>query len=424
MGLNEAGFAVMNANSYNLNDILVDGVDDGRIMRMALESCRNLEDFEQILNETSISGRKDCWNFGAIDASGGVAMYECANFGYSKFDANDSLNEGSGVIIRATFSLSGDSTRDGFSRYKRATQLVAQRLHSQRIDVQFILQTLARDLTNPIDDPYPLPYDGSQNSRPAGFILAQDVTINRTISRSLLVIQGVAPGEDPCLSTVWGSIGQPALTVAYPMWVRSHSVPPVLNLGTQVPMYTEVQRRHERLYSLRNDESYLNSRYLVGKNGIGLFTYTLPLETAVLERVEEYLYDWRIDTPNSDVFALVQNTIADSIFRSYSQIPLDFPDVVLVGEPTLPVAVKCYPNPFNASTTIELTGFEDGEQVDVRFFSLLGQLMNEMTLRAIDGAAATWDGTDSDGRPLSSGVYFINATSSRHTATVKTILIK
>jgi hypothetical protein len=423
MGVNEAGFAVMNANTYNLNDILADGIDDGRIMRMALEKCRSVEDFEAILEATSVMGRQDCWNFGVMDAQGGGAMFECANYSFRRYDVRDTLNEGDGLILRATFSLSGGDNHDGFPRYKRATQLVTERLRTGRVDVEYILQTLARDLANPIDNPYPLPYFRSQYGRPAGFILARDVTINRTLSRSLVVIQGVAPGEDPCLSTVWGMIGQPALSVAYPLWVRAGSVPAVLNAGTNVPMYVQVMNRHGRLYSLRGDGNYLNSHYLIGKNGIGLFTYTLPLESGIIEAVDGYLQDWRVIIPPPEVFQSVQSMMADSIFRSYLRIPTSFPDDVMQGVP--PVAgVRTFPNPFNTTTTISLTGVGDGKPVAIRIFNLLGQQVYGSEVVAREGGVTVWDGRDSNGNRLASGVYLINAAGADFSATTKSIMMK
>jgi hypothetical protein len=423
MGINEAGFAVMNANSYNLGDVMMDGFDDGRIMRLALETCRTLDDFEEILAITSVRGRQDCWNFGAIDAFGNAAMFEAANFGYTRYDVDDSLNESDGFIIRATFSFSGDDGRDGFPRYKRATQLVRNHLRTGRVDVEFVLQTLARDLVNPIDDPYPLPYNGIQNGRPAGFILARDITINRTVSRSLVVIQGVAPGENPCLSTVWGMIGQPALSVAYPMWVRARTVPTVLNSGFQVPMYVQVSNRIGRLYPLRGDGNYIDSRYLIGKNGIGLFTYTLPLESGIIDAVGGHLADWRQMIPSSATVAAVQTSMADSLYRSYLRIPLDFPDRTIEEAPAM-ASISCYPNPFNAEANFALAGFEEGELVDVRVFNMLGQFVNEMQVGAIKGATVRWNGRDRDGNILASGVYLVNATSAKHSATIKTVLMK
>ena len=249
MGLNSSGFGIINGNSYNLGDDRVDGVDDGTIIRMALEHCRTLADFEHLLDATSITGRKDSWNYGAIDAFGHAALYECSNNFYVKYDAIDSIGDGAGLILRATFSFSGGSNHDGLPRLKRATDLVREKLRTGGIEPQFILQKLSRDLANPIADPYPLPYSGSQNGKPSGYILVHDITINRDISRSVVVIRGVAPGEDPRLATMYGMIGQPIASVAYPLWVEARCVPWMLNRGTEIPMYTQVVQRLEAVFS-------------------------------------------------------------------------------------------------------------------------------------------------------------------------------
>jgi hypothetical protein len=301
--------------------------------------------------------------------------------------------------------------------------LAHDRLQTERIDVEFVLQTLARDLSNPLGNPYPLPYHGSQNGRPAGFILAQDVTINRTISRSLIVIQGVAAGESPDLATIWGMIGQPALSVAYPMWVKSGTVPMVLNAGIQVPMYVQVSGRTGQLYPLRNDAIYIDSRYLIGKSGIGLFTYTLPLESSVIQTVEGHLLSWRDDIPGSDIFAAVQGHLADSIYQVYRQIPLIFPEPVVESE-SPSTKVYCYPNPFNTSAVISLSGFADGERVELKIFNLLGQIIHEAEVQGAGGPVAFWNGRNLNGDAAASGVYLVNAASVDRSATTKIILMR
>ncbi|HBZ00306.1 MAG TPA: hypothetical protein DEO84_03190 [candidate division Zixibacteria bacterium] len=424
MGVNSAGFAIINGNSYNLNDQMIDGIDDGFIIKIALERCRTIFDFEHILDATSVIGRKDCWNYGAVDAFGNAALYECANYTYVKYNVADSVGEGNGLILRATFSFSGNSDYDGLPRYKRATELVRQRLLThQGIDPRFILQTLSRDLANPIANPYPLPYNGTQNGRPEGFICVHDSSINRETSRSVMVIRGVLPGEDPRLATIYAVLGQPVLSVAYPLWVESHSVPPVLNQGTYTPMYSQVAARRAKLYTLHDDGEYLDSRYLIGKDSIGVLTYTTPLETTILNAVETYMTSWRQNIPNSSVFAAVQNMLADSIYNAYCRIPLTFP-VPPLDMPIAEIELKNYPNPFNANTTIDLSQFAANEPVDIKIYDMMGREIRSFSSAGGDNSHVVWDGRDRDAKSLSSGVYFINAAASGRSATIKALLIK
>jgi hypothetical protein len=423
MGLNEAGFAIMNANTYNLDDSLSRGIDDGAFIKFALEQCQTLADFEDLLDQTSDIGRKDCWNIGVMDAAGGAAMYECSNRSYVKYDADDTLNGGHGYIIRATFSFSGGDSLDGLTRFKRASQLVINRLRVQPIDVRFIFQTLARDLANPIADPYPLPYDGIQDGRPAGFILARNVTINRNISRSVAVMRGVRYGENTSLATLYAMIGPPVLSVAYPMWVRAGCSPQALNMGVQVPMYVQIGRRLPQLYPLHDGNLYLDSRYLCGKDSVGLFAYTLPLENSVLDAVEDYLSMWENQIPAPAVVEFVQDSIADTIIRAYTRFPTQFPQMAQENEKP-ETAFAGYPNPFNAYTTIQLSGFIDSEPVDVAIYNVLGQRVRQIQIPEGKDRHISWNGRDDIGNPLASGVYLIRAISPSRTAATKSLLIK
>jgi hypothetical protein len=422
MGLNSSGFAIINGNSYNLGDQNPDGIDDGTLIRRALQRSRTLADFEELLNITNIAGRRDCWNFGCLDSTGACAIYECDNFTYVKYDARDSIGDGSGLILRATFSFSGDNNHDGLPRFKRASDLVRLRLRTAGIDPQFILQTLSRDLANNIANPYPLPYDGSQNGRPAGFILAHDITINRDISRSVAVIRGVAPGEDPRLATLYGTIGQPVVSVAYPLWVESHSVPAALNLGAEVPMYTHVVQRISRLYPIPNDRQYLDSRYLINKDSIGMFTYILPLESEMLAAVDSIMVGWRQNIPSSGDFAQVQNMLAESLYNAYTRIPMDFSPRFAQGDNDEP-RLSNYPNPFNANTIISLSGFPFDKPVMLRIFDITGRQVREF--QALPGqGGVVWDGKDGNANQLSSGVYLIKAVAPGRSTTTKALLIK
>ncbi len=422
MGVNEVGFAIINSNSYNLGDSLADGVDDGDLMRMALERCRTLEDFEALLDLTAEKGRKDGWNFGVFDAGGHAALYECSNFGYVKFDTDNAGHAADGIILRATFSLSGGPRRTGIERYKRANHLVYERANESPLDALFILQVLSRDLANPIADPYPLPYNGVQNGRPEGYILSQAVTINRVISRSCMVIRGTKPGEDPSLATSFCTIGPPVISVAYPLWVRARQVPEPLNLGLEVPMYGLTNRHRAYLYPSPKSSFYIDSRYLVNLNG-GLYSYTLPLEKQALEMADEYVEDWNNDLPSPQEIAEVQEIIARNLYDSYLEIPFDSNDPSPAGIEAQP-EIASFPNPFNAQTTIHLNGFDADEPVSIGIYDLLGREVRSLDAPGGGNRFALWDGRDNYGQPVASGVYLIRAENSRYSASTKSLLMK
>ena len=423
MGINEVGFGIINSNCYNLADVLNGGISDGDLLRMALERCRNIEEFEDFLDNTALKGRKDCWNIGVIDAYGGAALYECSNYTYIKYDASNPLQTPDGIIIRTTFALSGGSNRPSINRYKRAYRLAHERKNEEPLDVKYVLRTMSRDLFNYLDDPYPLPYTGQQNGCPPGFILSRDVTINRDNTRSVMVIRGVAPGEDPRLSTAFCTIGPPVISVAYPLWVFSGAIPAQLNFGEQVPMFSKVLLHRNMLYPLEKEPLYLNSLYLKNYEGTGLYEYTFPLEEDALHFADSCVNAWSADFPTGDDIKEAQRSIADHIYINYSQIPSVITGLEQPREFSA-AQISCYPNPFNARTTIYLSGFDLESELSLKIYDLMGREVR--VFEGIYGSenSVQWDGNDNSANQVSSGVYFIRVETRNFTGTVKTMFIK
>ncbi|MCP4632913.1 MAG: T9SS type A sorting domain-containing protein [candidate division Zixibacteria bacterium] len=92
---------------------------------------------------------------------------------------------------------------------------------------------------------------------------------------------------------------------------------------------------------------------------------------------------------------------------------------------TTGINVKAYPNPFNASTTIEFD-LPRPSQVTVTVYNLLGENIRSL----VDGDESTgkhaiiWDGKDASGKPVASGVYFYRFEVSDHSETKKMLLLK
>ena len=148
-GHNSAGFAIMNSASYNLNpDTKEDKPElEGVVMKLALQKCRTLKDFETLL-DTLPKPMYLSANFGVIDTEGGAAYYETGDYGYTKFDANETE---SGYLIRTNYSCSGDRTRDmGVSRDIEATQLFAELYESDSLSYRSIHKKISRSLRHGI----------------------------------------------------------------------------------------------------------------------------------------------------------------------------------------------------------------------------------------------------------------------------------
>jgi 5-hydroxyisourate hydrolase-like protein (transthyretin family) len=97
-------------------------------------------------------------------------------------------------------------------------------------------------------------------------------------------------------------------------------------------------------------------------------------------------------------------------------------------EPSVPmgyVLEQNYPNPFNPSTQI-LFFLPNKERVSLTIYSLLGQKVTTLVDGMLEAGThvVSWNGRDSRGAQLSSGVYFYSLKGASFTATRKMILMK
>ena len=96
-------------------------------------------------------------------------------------------------------------------------------------------------------------------------------------------------------------------------------------------------------------------------------------------------------------------------------------------EETLPPVFlgQCYPNPFNPSTTIRF-GLVERAHVRLRIYDVAGRLVKTL----VDGARSggehleRWNGTDSAGRTVASGVYLYRLEAGSFTETKKMVLLR
>ena len=84
-----------------------------------------------------------------------------------------------------------------------------------------------------------------------------------------------------------------------------------------------------------------------------------------------------------------------------------------------------YPNPFNPSTVITYT-LPYRDQVRLSIYNSLGQLVRVLVERTIPAGdyRTGWDGTDTDGQPVASGVYFYRLETSGFMDTRKMLLVR
>jgi len=100
-----------------------------------------------------------------------------------------------------------------------------------------------------------------------------------------------------------------------------------------------------------------------------------------------------------------------------------------VDEPEMPKAFSLrpnVPNPFNPSTVISYNVPADGGHVTIEVFDVAGRLVETLVddVETPGVKNVVWDGRDSEGRELASGVYFCRMTAPKHEESRKMLLLK
>jgi hypothetical protein len=310
MGVNEKGFAIENSDSEDLGS---SGAENGTFLRYALLHCATVDDYETLLLETNISGPKTRANCGVIDASGNAAIFEVGSNSFHKFDASDPSDAPYAFIVRTNFAFTGDGTGTGYIRYEQAVALLTPQAMTKTISHEFILRTLARDLNNGVIDPYPLPYEGSQDGLPTGYIRTNN-SINRYLTRSCGIFHGVLPGENPLLTTMWVILGEPVCSVAVPVWVMAGSLPQELSGSAAAPFCDAAIVKKAYCYPLTSYPQYINTYRVDDGLAGGVFSFTLPTEDWTLNRAQEVLIQWRAAFPLAQTVVQVQNAITKQAY--------------------------------------------------------------------------------------------------------------
>jgi len=228
-GSNSAGFAIMNSASFNVNmkDTTSFKDQEGKFMKLALQQCSSLEEFEQLIKE-----RKKpmglAAHFGVLDADGNIAFYEVNNQTFTKFDANDPAQAPNGYILRTNHSFTGKKDVGyGFIRLQTAQDIFYQADACGNMNARTVIQNFSRCLKHPV---LKRDFRKEFESVPYGenFVNSGDL-ITRHGSSSMIMIEGVKEGEATDMATIWVQVGFPNTSVVLPVWVRGgKNLPKVL----------------------------------------------------------------------------------------------------------------------------------------------------------------------------------------------------
>ena len=123
--------------------------------------------------------------------------------------------------------------------------------------------------------------------------------------------------------------------------------------------------------------------------------------------------------------------IVDYAYSSYRIEPrypsdVDMASSVQDGLIVSDLKLSNYPNPFNPSTTISFNlTTESTENSELIIYNLKGQKIKTFTvLPSGNNGSISWDGTNSNDQPVSSGIYFYKLNAGKETAMRKMLLLK
>ena len=265
-GVNEAGLALVNAQSADLGEKGVKGPGNGFFLAMALGTCADLGELRDLLEKTNRTGRSTHTSFGAIDARGGAGIFEVKGRSFVFFNARDRKEAPGGWIVRTNFAFTGDGKRGGgMARYSRARFLWGKLHRRGELGPEKVLRICARDLASPEGKPYPLPFSQPDDRLPP-FSVETFSTIDRFTTRASVVFAGVKKGERPERTTMWCVVGEPVFSVAVPLWVAGGNPPSPL-VGKRTSPLLRVERAMKKLLYVRlfrqgKMRSYLDTRPL------------------------------------------------------------------------------------------------------------------------------------------------------------------
>lgn len=287
IGTNEKGFAIMNTLSYNLMGEK-SGVNNGSLMKRALEICADVDDFKHFLDTLS-RPMLVCSNYGVIDAKGGASYFEVGDSTAVQYDVNDPTVAPCGFLVRANFSFTGrENEGKGYVRYQCAEERLVN-TDLKKITPAWLFNNLSRSFYNPLmgvdltDGRFNSPYTN-------GWFCEEDFIVRRKTTCAV-VIKGVKEGETPDLTTMWTVIGYPPVTPAVPVWVKcsEQMLPSMVAYDESchdAPLCNYANKQLKEIYSYTvgdNAEDYFCWDKLFSPEGNGLMQQTINFEQSLFD---------------------------------------------------------------------------------------------------------------------------------------------
>lgn len=271
MGMNDAGFAIMNTASYNIKDDKVPASQmdkEGVLMTLALQTCRTIEDFQKLLDQYPRPMGVEA-NFGVIDASGEGAFFETNNHSYKVYWLSDAKD---GILIRTNYSHSGRQNEGfGFIREQAACDILQPYIDECNVTPELLTENVSRNFYHAL-----LQKDLAREGEK--WIIDQDL-IPRYKSTATIVIEGCKPTAKPSKQdlaeyVMWTGMGYPPCAEIQPVWCTKEGVDKSLR-GIEAdghsPQCDKVKARRAEVFPIHkgNGDKYIQVDRLFNEKGTG-----------------------------------------------------------------------------------------------------------------------------------------------------------
>jgi hypothetical protein len=288
-GYNEAGFAIINTAAYNNNigDTSEFKDQEGVVMKLALQTCRSLEDFEKLLRSLPKPAGLDA-NFGVIDAFGGAAYYETGNYDFKKFDVNDTSIAPNGILVRTNYSTRADLTKGyGFCRYNTAISTLSKAVSDKNISPQFLFNNISRNLTHYITKT-DLWADLPKERDIPEFKFFIDY-IPRESTASAIMIVGAKDPDHTKDAMMWTILGFPLTSVAIPTWISGGAyLPKAVTMDEKLhsPICSAALKFKKECFPITYDKgwNYINLSVVINRQNTGYMQLLSPIEDEIFKK--------------------------------------------------------------------------------------------------------------------------------------------
>jgi len=301
MGINEAGFAILNAlASFNAEGS--GRMGNGDTMKWALAHYATTEQFEAFLDSTNITGRETHANMGVIDSTGAAIMYEISENNYWKFDTEDTEE---GFVVRGNFAFNGGGTTS--STYERSNEIIHQLISENNLNCKSVLHKQIREFCTNDAEHIPVPFAGNWNAGiPYGYIPIQG--ISNSGNYSAVVIEGNLPNEPAYFTTMWTLLGQPTAAIAVPCYAVG-APPQETNHNGVAPLFTASQNIKSILcdYSSSN---YVDSYKLLNDSTGGYWSHLFATENNMINQIDTLRQEWLSSSNPVDYILLTQSNFS------------------------------------------------------------------------------------------------------------------